>query len=101
VHWRPIHKSRTIDGTAPNLADYEAVRWSFSWDRARAELDGLPGGGLNIAYEAVDRHLVHGRGDRQAIIGLGKNDAVRNLRYADLAAASSRFAKESPRGGDD
>jgi acetyl-CoA synthetase len=92
VHWRPIHKSRTIDGTTPNLADYEAAYRSFSWDRARTQLCGLPGGGLNIAFEAVDRHLVHGRGDRQAIIWIGKNDTVRKLSYADLAAASNRFA---------
>ena len=27
------------------------------WEEARASLSGLPdGGGLNIAYEAVDRH---------------------------------------------
>jgi acetyl-CoA synthetase len=92
VHWRPIHKGRTIDGIAPNLADYGAACRSFSWDHARAQLDGLPGGELNIAYEAVDRHLVHGRGDRSAIVWLGKDGAVRNFSYADLAAASNRFA---------
>ena len=25
------------------------------WDEARRSLDGLPGGGLNIAHEAVER----------------------------------------------
>ena len=40
----------------PNLLDYEETYSSFSWDDARAMLDGLPGGGLNIAYECVDRH---------------------------------------------
>ena len=40
-----------------NLADYDAAVREFSWQRARVRLDGLPGGrGLNIAYEAVDRH---------------------------------------------
>jgi len=42
----------------PNLADYEATRKSFSWEEARRELSGLPGNrGLNIAYEAMDRHV--------------------------------------------
>ena len=40
----------------PNMPDLEAARRTFTWDAARAELDGLPGGGLNIAHEAVDRH---------------------------------------------
>ena len=32
-----------------------------SWAAARRQLDGLPGGrGLNIAHEAVDRHVLHG-----------------------------------------
>src|SRR3972149_4682925 len=39
----------------PNLYDYEAQRASFSWDELARELDGLPGGGLNIAYEDVAR----------------------------------------------
>jgi hypothetical protein len=33
------------------------LRRGFSWDHARALLTGLPGGGLNIAYEAIDRHV--------------------------------------------
>src|SRR3989304_2325470 len=41
----------------PNLVDYEATRRSFFWESARRELSGLPGGrGINIAFEAVDRH---------------------------------------------
>ena len=35
----------------------ESERAAFSWTRERLALDGLPAGrGLNIAYEAVDRH---------------------------------------------
>jgi len=39
------------------MVDYEEPRAQFSWAAARAELEVLPGGGLNIAHEAVDRHL--------------------------------------------
>ncbi len=46
----------------PNLPDYDAFRRTFSWEAARAALDGLPGGrGLNIAHEAVDRHAAGAR----------------------------------------
>jgi acetyl-CoA synthetase len=40
----------------PNLADYAAECRTFSWAAARQALQGQPGGGLNIAFEAVDRH---------------------------------------------
>ncbi len=66
---------------------------AFDWAQARSWLDGLPqGGGLNIAHEAVDRHLAHGRGGRVAIRWRGKSGARRDLSYADLAAGTARFA---------
>ena len=87
--FKTIAKPAGIDG---NLTDYEAVRATFSWDAARAELSGLPGGGLNIAYEAVDRHVAAGRGQAVALRWLGKQGAVRDFSYADLAKATGRFA---------
>ena len=52
-----IHKDVRALAPPPNMPDYEAVRREFTWERARAFLDGLPEGrGLNIAHEAVDRH---------------------------------------------
>ena len=77
----------------PNLLDYDATRASFSWDDARRELDGLPNGaGMNIAYEAVDRHVAHGRGDHLALRCIGKSGTRRDFTYAMLAAESNRFA---------
>jgi len=77
---------------APNLGDYEEVCATFSWEKARALLDGTPEGGLNIAYEALDRHLVHGRGDRIALRWRGKNGERREFTYRDLSEQSNRFA---------
>ena len=87
-----IEKTTANAGPAPNLANYEAARAEFSWDAVRAELAGLPGGGLNIAHEALDRHLAAGRGDHRALRWIGKDDRIRDFTYADLAAASNRFA---------
>jgi acetyl-CoA synthetase len=92
LSWGTIRKDPLAARVPPNLSDYQKVRRSFSWDHAGAELDGLPGGGLNIAYEAVDRHVRHGEGDRHAIIWLGKDGASRIYSYADLARLSNRFA---------
>ncbi|HTO50373.1 MAG TPA: acetate--CoA ligase [Burkholderiales bacterium] len=77
----------------PNLPDYDAFRRAFSWEAARAALDGLPGGrGLNIAHEAVDRHAAGAHRNKVAIRWLGLDGARRELTFADLARESSRFA---------
>jgi acetyl-CoA synthetase len=77
----------------PNLVDYDRVRATFTWDAARAELDGLPAGrGLNIAHEAVDRHAAGPRADRIALRWLGKRAEVRDYTYRDLRGLTDRFA---------
>ena len=91
MQWERIRKRRE-DYAGANLQDYEAHARTFSWEQARAELDGLPGGGLNIAHEAIDRHVAAGRGDRLALRWIGRNDEVRDYSYAALGAAANRFA---------
>ncbi len=89
--WDIIQKS-VGDGLAPNLASYSENCAAFSWTAARRELDGLPNGALNIAHEAVDRHLAHGRGDHLALRWLGKDASRRDFSYRDLARLANRFA---------
>jgi acetyl-CoA synthetase len=89
--WEPIRKNGQKGGF--NLADYENAVRQFSWRQARARLDGLPGGrGLNIAYEAVDRHTAGLRGGVAALHCVAKDGSVREFTYADLARQTSRFA---------
>lgn len=88
MNWSPIGKSPGSWPVPPNMAEYERTREDFSWDAIRAELDGLPGGGLNIAHEAVDRH----NGDRLAIRWLGKGGDVQDYSYGQLRELSNRFA---------
>jgi len=76
----------------PNLVDYDAACASFAWDRARRALDGLPGGGLNIAHEAVDRHADGPRRNVEALRFVGADGSTRSCTYADLADRSARFA---------
>jgi acetyl-CoA synthetase len=80
------------DQVSPNLVDYAAERAAFSWDRARTALAGLPGGGLNIAHEAVDRHLAEGRGERVALRCLAKDGSRNDVTYRELAERTSRWA---------
>jgi len=91
MQFERIEKRR--DGYAgANLRDYDEYIKTFSWAQARALLDGLPGGGLNIAYEAVDRHVKAGRGDKLALRWIGRDDSIRDFTYAALGAAINRFA---------
>ena len=77
----------------PNLRDYSQAYSAFSWDQARRELPGLPEGkGINIAYEAVDRHANSGRGDHVAIRWLAKSGQAQDLTYAALSELTNRFA---------
>ncbi len=85
-------RKRPEDHAGANLDDYERCAASFSWTQARSLLDGLPGGGLNIAHEAVDRHVQAGRGGKLALRWIGRDDQIRDFSYADLAAQTSRFA---------
>ncbi len=78
-----IARRRSVDG---------GHRVPTGWDAARARLDGLPGGGLNIAHEAVDRHVAAGHGGETAIVWLGRDERRRALTYAELAAEAARFA---------
>jgi acetyl-CoA synthetase len=86
-------KSGAPHGLAPNLRDYDEAYRTLSWEDARRLLSGLPnGGGLNIAYEAVDRHADGPLKDRVAIRWLGRDEDNRDYSYADLRDLSNRFA---------
>jgi acetyl-CoA synthetase len=88
--WAPIKKSADA---AWNLPDYDQVRRDFSWTNARSQLAGLPGAeGLNIAHEAVDRHVRDGNGDRVALRCLAADGSVRDVTYAELRQQTNRFA---------
>src|SRR3990172_3201419 len=77
----------------PNLVDYEATRRSFSWESARRELSGLPGGrGINIAFEAVDRHAEGVLANRVAFRFLRLRGAAVEGTYDDLRRETNRFA---------
>ncbi|MEQ4206690.1 AMP-binding protein [Actinopolymorpha sp. B9G3] len=77
----------------PNLGDYVRVRRDFSWDAARTWLTGLPEGrGLNIAYEAVDRHATGQRARQAALRCRDAHGQLTELTYEELRTSTNRFA---------
>lgn len=89
---------KTIEKGAVDAAcvmqDYQLEYQKFHWEQAEQALAGLPEGGLNIAFEAVDRHLNTDVAEKAALTFLSRNstDIEHSLTYQQLAEQSSRFA---------
>jgi len=79
-------------GLQPYLQDYAAARRSFTWEEAQRELSTAPGQTLNIAHEAVDRHVRDGRGTHLAARFVDRNWQRLDMTYGELRASSNRFA---------
>ena len=81
------------EGRRPSkLTDYAATRAAFSWSEARRQFAGLPGGGLNIAWEATERHARGARAQHTAIRWLGRDGVKRDISYEQLTRDVNRFA---------
>jgi acetyl-CoA synthetase len=91
MEWERIRK-HPEGYVGANLLHYDEYAKAFSWLQARELVDGLPGGGLNIAHEAIDRHVKGGRGDKLALRWIGRDDTIRDFSYGALGAAVNRFA---------
>ncbi|WP_445005556.1 acetate--CoA ligase [Halomonas mongoliensis] len=77
---------------APTLPDYAAACASFSWDDAWTGLPAMPGGGINIAYAALDRHLDTPTAEQAAIRFLPREGDAVDISYRELTERANRFA---------
>jgi len=59
---------------------------------AANDLAYLPGGKLNLAYEAVDRHVMAGRGDNTAFRFINQSGERKDINYLALMKLSNQFA---------
>ncbi|MEC0243570.1 acetate--CoA ligase [Paenibacillus dokdonensis] len=75
---------------ASNLGDYEEACSQFQWEEVEKHFSWYTTGKVNMAYEAVDRHVEEGRGDKNALL---YSDASRDESYtfADLKEQSDKF----------
>ncbi|MDR0271037.1 acetate--CoA ligase [Paenibacillus sp.] len=76
--------------TTSNLGNYDEARSQFQWEEVEKHFSWYETGKVNMAYEAIDRHVAEGRGDKKALLF---SDASRNESYtfADLKEQSDRF----------
>ncbi|WP_445003123.1 acetate--CoA ligase [Halomonas mongoliensis] len=77
---------------APTLPDYAAACASFSWRDAWTGLPAMPGGGINIAYAALDRHLDTPTAEQAAIRFLPREGDAVDISYRELTERANRFA---------
>ncbi len=93
MDYEPIRKTE-INETAvrPNLLDYGKARQGFRWEDINKELDRFDDGGINIAYEVVDRHVKTPMKDKIALYWEGKNGESEEYTFHDLSKLSNRFA---------
>ena len=76
----------------PNL-NYDTDLDGFDWQTIMDELDWLPGGGLNKAHEAIDRHALNPEtANKLAMIWEGKNGEREDYTFADMKEQSDKFA---------
>ena len=75
---------------SPNLAAGAVV--PDPWGASRRALEGLPGGGLNIAHEAVVRHARGPLRDRVALRFVARDRPAHELSYGELERLTARFA---------
>jgi len=89
---RTIPKAAKPQGISHYLTDYDAARREFSWENARRALTGNTDPRLNIAREAVDRHVERGEGARLAARFIDRTWKRVDLTYGELQRRCNRFA---------
>lgn len=76
----------------PNLVDFEKSRIDHPWEGIMKELDWLPGGFINKAYECIDRHAEGSRKDKTALIWEGKKGETESYTFGQLKEQTNNFA---------
>jgi acetyl-CoA synthetase len=90
-----VNVNNVLDPTdAPashHLRDYEAALKGFRWKDVDRDFDWARTGKVNMAHEAIDRHLTRGRRNKLALIYTDREGTAR-FTYEDLSLQSNRFA---------
>lgn len=92
IHSAMITKDPSKLRLKPNLQDYEQLRKNFKWSDADNMVDWFPGGKINMAYNAIDRHAKGKRKDKIALIFDDGQGHVQKFTFAQLGALTSKFA---------
>jgi acetyl-CoA synthetase len=75
----------------PNMADYEQACKEFSVKKAEKEIIFFPGRKINIAHNAIDRHIGTDIEKKIAFHWIGE-DEQRDVTYKELVSETNKFA---------
>lgn len=87
-----MHQERVpATASGSNMTSYEETYSTFSFDQLEQQFSWHETGKVNMAYEAIDRHVAEGRGDK---VALYYSDSSRDesYTYQELSKQSNRFA---------
>jgi acetyl-CoA synthetase len=84
---------QTHSALIPNLQDYNTFYNAFKWENERKLLSGLPENkGINIAYEAIERHAYNHLKNTVALRWIRKDNSIQDFTYSGLHKLTSKFA---------
>jgi acetyl-CoA synthetase len=87
-----INHDEILPSVSPlsNLGDYEKARDDFNWEEIERHFTWYETGNCNMAFEAIDRHVIEGRGEKIALL---YSDAHREESYTfrQLRDQSNQF----------
>lgn len=80
-----------VEVESSNLGSYEEAVDRFRWEDVETQFSWAQTGKVNLAYEAIDRHVAAGKGDK---IALHYSDSTRSesISYAEMKRQSDKFA---------
>ncbi len=93
-----VYRKSVEDPEAFWGAEAEKLHWFKRWDRVLDDSKApftrwFPGGVTNLCYNAVDRHVLAGRGDKPAILWESpESGGSRTLTFRELHREVNRFA---------
>lgn len=87
-----IKKDSTALRVKPNMADYTAAASTNPWEAIKSELTYFDDGGVNLAYNAVDRHMGTPIESKTALHWEGDGGATAHYTFGDMARLSNQYA---------
>ncbi len=77
---------------APNIPQAKDVASVDPWEEAKNELTWFDDGGINVAYNAVDRHVGTPIEGKTALLWEGDNGATARYTFGEVARLSNQYA---------
>lgn len=73
-----------------NLKSYEDTYKDFEYESVIEEFEGLGDDKYNISYEAIDKHVKNGNGDKKALIWEGAEGQKKEFTFKDICVGSNK-----------